>query len=286
VLTAAVALALAAPLLAVHDPHEIVSTGTAAPRATLPLGANALGQDLFSQVLYGARTSLLAGIAAAVLATTLSAVFGIAAAAPWKGRGLALGIIDLTMALPAVPLVVLLVVFWGPGFWPLATTLALLGWAPFARVVRTRAGGTLRAPYVEAARALGATEVRIVHRIVVPDAIPILFVKFLLTVRWAIVMEATLGLLGLADPGRISWGLMLHQAFSYPLLFVTDAWIWWAGPPALGIVAITLGLLAIGQAVDRWAVPVARASRRETHRAPEAQIRWEPDARQLSSTVS
>jgi ABC-type dipeptide/oligopeptide/nickel transport system permease subunit len=168
-----------------------------------------------------------------------------------------LAIIDLFLAIPAVPILVLLIAFLGPGFWPLVVALGLLGWAAFARIVRAQVLVTLRKDYVEAARAIGAPGTRLFRRAVLPEIAPILFTKFLLTVRWAVLLEATLGLLGLGDPGRVSWGLMLHQAFSYPLLFVTDAWIWWAGPPAIAIVGVSLGLMAIGQDLDYWLNPHA-----------------------------
>jgi ABC-type dipeptide/oligopeptide/nickel transport system permease subunit len=135
--------------------------------------------------------------------------------------------------------------------------MGLLGWAAFARIVRAQVIVTLRRDYVEAARAVGAAPARLFRHCVLPEVAPILFTKFLLTVRWAVLLEATLGLLGLGDPGRVSWGLMLHQAFSYPLLFVTDAWVWWAGPPALAIVLVSLGLMAVGQDLDHWLNPHA-----------------------------
>ncbi len=258
VLVVLILLALAAPLLSPEEPGRIAGDPAARPGARFWLGTNALGQDLFSHLLYGARTSLLVGFLAACLSTGLSAAVGISAGMWRQGQGMLMALVDLFLALPQVPLIVLLVVFWGPGFWPLVGTLALIGWAAFARVVRAQVSVTLRKEYVEAARALGATEGRVLRAIVLTEVAPILFTKFLLTVRWAVLMEATLGLLGLADPGRVSWGLVLHQAFGYPLLFLTDAWIWWVVPPAMGIVLVTVALMAVGQDVDLWLNPATR----------------------------
>jgi ABC-type dipeptide/oligopeptide/nickel transport system permease subunit len=140
--------------------------------------------------------------------------------------------------------------------------LALVGWAPFARIVRAQTLVALKRNHVEAARALGSPGLRLFRRGILPEIAPILFTKFLLTVRWAVLLEATLGLLGLGDPTRVTWGLMLHQAFAYPLLFVTDAWIWWAGPPAMAIALTSIGLAAVGQDLDTWLNPHA-APRRE-----------------------
>lgn len=251
------ALALLAPWLAPYDPQRIVGAPASRPSAQFRMGTNALGQDLLSHLLYGGRTSLLIGALTAAITTVLSATMGIAAGLWPRGRGLLLGIIDLFLAIPNVPIVVLLVVFLGPGFWSLVTALVLVGWAGFARIVFAQVRGTLQKDYVGAATALGATTARIVRSGVLPEVTSILFTKFLLTVRWAVLLEATLGLLGLADPGRVSWGLVLHQAFGYSLLFVTDAWVWWAGPPALAIVLTSLGLMAIGQDLDYWLNPHA-----------------------------
>lgn len=253
-----VTLALAAPLLAPYDPLKTVGDPAAPPGDHFRLGTNVLGQDLFSLLLYGARTSLLVGFLAAGLSTLLSAAAGVTAGLWSRGRGLVTALVDLFLAIPGVPLVVLLAVFLGPGFWPLVAALVGVGWAAFARIVHAQVAVTIRKDYVEAAWALGATPGRVIRTSILPEIAPILYTKFLLTVRWAVLMEATLGLLGLGDPGRVSWGLVLHQAFAYPLLFVTDAWLWWAGPPALGIVATSLGLMAIGQDLDLWLNPASR----------------------------
>lgn len=254
-----VATALAAPALAPQHPAQIVGEPAQPPGGPALLGTNALGQDLLSHLLYGARTSLLVGFLAGALSTVLSASAGVAAGLWPEVEGAVLAVTDLFLALPGVPVVILLVVFLGPGTWGLVAALGLMSWAAFARIVFSQARSTLRKEYAEAARALGSTTGRLARTVVLPEVAPVLYTKFLLTVRWAVLLEATLGLLGLGDPGRTSWGVVLHQAFAYPLLFVTDAWIWWAGPPALAIVATSVGLMAIGQDLDLWLNPRARA---------------------------
>lgn len=251
-------LALAAPSLVPYHPWDTVGGPAAPPGAHFRLGTNTLGQDLLSVLLYGARTSLMIGVLAAGLSTGLSAAVGVTAALWTRGRGAMTALIDLFLAIPSVPLVVLLAVFLGPGFWSLVAVLVLVGWAAFARIVQAQVQVTIRKDYVEAARALGARSGRVIRTSILPEIAPVLSTKFLLTMRWAVLMEATLGLLGLGDPSRVSWGLMLHQAFSYPLLFVTDAWMWWAAPPALAIVATSLGLMSIGRDLDLWLNPASR----------------------------
>ncbi|MDR7484055.1 MAG: ABC transporter permease subunit [Armatimonadota bacterium] len=254
-------LAIAAPVLAPYDPQQPVGGPVSPPDARFRLGTNALGQDLLSQVLYGARTSVLVGVLVAGASTILSAAVGTAAGMWQQGRRLLLVLVDLFLAIPGIPVVVLLVVFAGPGFWPLVVAMVLIGWAGFARIVAAQVRVTMAQAYVEAARAAGATASCIVRSSVLPEIAPILATKFLLTVRWAILLEAALGLLGLGDPARPSWGLILHQAFAHPLLFVTDAWAWWAGPPAAAIVLTSLALMAVGQDLDAWLNPQAATVR-------------------------
>lgn len=256
-LTVVVVLALGAPRLATHRPWELAGDPAAPPRPGLPLGTNALGQDLLSHLLYGARTSLLIGVLVAAAATALSGLVGTAAGAWARGRGWLLAATDLFLALPGLPIAVLVAAFLGPGFWTLVIALTLVSWAGFARITSAQVAVTLRKAFVEAGRAAGASEGRILRTCVLPEVASLLFSRFLLTVRWAILMEATLALLGLADPARVSWGLALHQAFSHPLLFVTDAWRWWALPPALAVVVTSLGLAAVGHDLDLWLNPAA-----------------------------
>lgn len=242
------AAAIAFPsALARFDPRAPSGPPAAAPDGVHRLGTNALGQDLFSQWLYGARTSLTIGVAVAALSTVLSGAGGTLAGVGGPSRGAVLAVIDGLLAIPHLPLIILIVSLIGPGWVTLVAVLALIGWPAYARVVRTQVQIVLRREYVEAARAAGARTLRIMRTCVLPEIAPILWTKFLLTMRWAILLEATLALLGLSDPARVSWGSMLSDAFAYPLLFVGNAWLWWALPPAVSIAAVTLALALLGR---------------------------------------
>jgi ABC-type dipeptide/oligopeptide/nickel transport system permease subunit len=219
------------------------------------LGTNALGQDLLSQWLSGARTSLSIGVGVAAVSTALSGAGGILAEVGGLSRGPVLVLTDGLLAIPHLPLIILIVSLVGPGWPTLVAVLALVGWPAYARVVRAQVQSLLRREFVEAARAAGATTARIVRTCVLPEIAPLLWTKFLLTMRWAILMEATLALLGLSDPARVSWGTVLSDAFAYPLLFVGNAWLWWALPPALSIAALTLALAMLGHDFETWLNP-------------------------------
>jgi ABC-type dipeptide/oligopeptide/nickel transport system permease subunit len=254
-------LAALAGVVAPHDPRAISGAILARPSVAHPLGTNDLGQDLLSAWLHGARISLAVGFGAALLSTALSGAIGILSVTARSVRPVLIGATDVVLAIPNLPLLVLATALMGPGTWRLVLLLAVVSWPAYARVVRAQTLVAVQRDYVLAARALGATEGRIVCRCLLPEVLPLLWTKFLLTTRWAILMEAVLALMGLADPTRASWGLTLSGAFAFPLLFVGDAWLWWALPPAVAIAAVTLALSAIGQDFELWLNPAARTAR-------------------------
>jgi ABC-type dipeptide/oligopeptide/nickel transport system permease subunit len=248
-------LAAGGGALAPHPPRATVGRPVEVPSRAHWLGTNDLGQDLLSQLLVGARFSLTIGTAAAALSTLLSGTVGVLAAAWPRAQAPLSALTDGVLAIPQLPALVLLLALRGPGPAHLAAGLALISWPAYARVVRSQAGGVLRRDYVEAARAAGATGTRVLRTCVLPEVLPVLWTKFLLTLRWTILMEATLALMGLGDPSAISWGLILQAAFGYPLLFATSAWAWWALPPALAIAILTVALSAVGRDFEAWLNP-------------------------------
>lgn len=258
VVVAMLAGAALAGVLAPFEPQRIAGLPISAPSVQHLLGTNDLGQDLFSLWLHGAGASLGTGFLTAALSTALAAAAAVVSVLWRPGRTAVLGLTDLMLAIPHLPVLVLLVARLGPGFWHLVAVLVMLGWPAYARVVRAQLLTTLQRDYVEAAQALGASGGRILLTCLLPDIAPLLWTKFLLTVRWAILMEATLALLGLGDPAEVSWGMMLNSAFTYPLLFVGRAWVWWALPAALSIALITVALAMIGRDFEMWLNPEAR----------------------------
>ncbi|MDR7482240.1 MAG: ABC transporter permease [Armatimonadota bacterium] len=258
VLAGTVLVALVAGALAPYPPRAIVGAPIEAPSGAHRLGTNDLGQDLLSLLLHGARRSLAVGFLAASCSTLLSAAVGTLSVLWRPARLPLLAATEGLMAIPNLPVIVLIVSLLGPGPTQLVAALAVLSWPAFARVVRTQVAGAIQRDYVEAARALGATEMRVFRACVLPEILPVLWTKFLLTLRWAIVMEAVLALMGLGDPTQPSWGMILQTAFAYPLLFVGTAWAWWALPPALAIAAVTLALAIIGQDFEAWLNPGLR----------------------------
>jgi len=268
VLACIVVATLAASILAPGDPRAITGLPVHSPDAAHPLGTNEVGQDLLAVWLHGGRISLLVGFLAALLSTATSGAVGMLSVTWRPARVPLLALTEVFLAIPGLLILVLILVITGPGTGRLILALALVGWPAFARIIRAQTLIAVRRDHVQAARALGATDVRIAWTCLLPEIAPLLFTKFLLTVRWAMLMEAALGLMGLGDPSRPSWGSMLGGAFSYPLLFLGDAWRWWALPPALAIAVTTVALSALtpGRATRAMADTPAMSEKREQRR--------------------
>ncbi len=283
VLALALTVAVLAPAIAPYDPRLPSGPPLLAPTRAHPLGTNDIGQDILSEWLWGARASLLVGLLVTLLSTALSWSVGIAAGLWRRTEGPLMAVTDLLLALPSIPLYLLIVVTSGPSRQTVVLTLGLLSWPAFARIVRAQTIALRGEAYVEAARAVGATPLRVALVHVLPGTFSSLPAKLVLTLRFAIFTEATLAFLGLGDPSAKSWGTMLSWAFGYPLLFVGNVWLWWVLPPALAIVLVVLAAtwLAIGldpaarhrlsrsgarpsTAAQRRATPVLRSPSRST----------------------
>jgi ABC-type dipeptide/oligopeptide/nickel transport system permease subunit len=248
-LAALVALALVGPLVG-PDPNvqpALASGSLAAPSAAHWLGTDQYSRDVFARVAHGARTSLTVAVVAVSVAAILGMVIGlIAGMAGSLLGGVLRRAIDIALALPRV--VVLLVLLATAGTLPLplfALVLGLTGWPALARLVR---GETLRlrhAPYVEAARALGAEPRRVALREILPGAIPPLLVAATLGTADAILLEAGLSFLGLGiQPPAPSWGGMLLEARDY---LGTAPWLLLA--PGLALVLATATATLLGDAL-------------------------------------
>jgi peptide/nickel transport system permease protein len=244
--------AVMAPLLAPYDPTLTSGQPLLAPTARHLLGTNDIGQDLLSQWLWGARSTLLVGLLVALLSTALSWTVGLAAGLWPRAQGPLVGLTELLLALPALPLYLLVLVLLGPGQRTVVVVLGVLSWPAFARIVRVQVLVTRQAPFVEAAYALGARRTRIALLHVLPATLNLLPAKLILTVRFAVFADATLAFLGLADQSTPAWGTMLGWAFNDPLLFTRGMWPWWVLPPAVGIALVVLSTTWLATGVEDW----------------------------------
>lgn len=252
---AGVLLVLAAPLLAPYDPTLAAGRPLAPPSAAHWLGTNDIGQDEWSRLLYGLRTSLLVAGGVAGLSTVLSWAVGLAAGFSRAAEAVLLPLAELLLALPSLPLYLLAITLLGPNLLNLVLLLGLLSWPGFARLVRSLVITERAAPYVVAAVAIGAGRWHIARYHLLPATLDILPAKLILIVRFAVFTEATLAFLGLGDPDAVSCGTMLNTAFADPLLFSRPVWPWLVLPPAGAVLGLVLATAALGRALERRRAP-------------------------------
>lgn len=240
------AIAVLAPVLAPYDPQQPLTLPLSAPSRHHLLGTNDLGQDNLSRLIHGTRSSLIVAVSVTVLSTGLSWIVGLAAGFVRRLEGLLIGLADLLLALPDLPLILLILTFIGATQTNVILVLGLLSWPAFAHVVRAIVIGARSSPYVEASRAIGGTSTYIIVHHLLPATLDALPTKLVLTVRYAVLAEATLAFLGLSGGNTISWGEMLNQAFRDPLLFSRDVWPWLIFPPTVAITALILATVWVG----------------------------------------
>ena len=251
-------VAVAAPLLAPFDPATRIGTPFSPPSAAHLLGTNDVGQDLLSELLFGARVSLVIGLAAATAATAIGTAVGLTAG---YARGLVdtvlMRVVDVMLSLPFLPLAIVVGVLLGPGLSTLVVLIAAVTWAGTARTLRSQVLSVRELDHVAAARAMGGGFAHVLWRHVVVDVAPLVVPQFVLAAKTAILLEASLAFLGLGDPATRSWGTTLSFAFERSA-FLTDAWIWWVTPPGVCIALAVLGFALIGHGLEEMSRPRLR----------------------------
>ena len=231
----------------------------APPSWAHPLGTDHFGRDLLSRVMVGAQNALWVGVVAVSIGLGLGLALGMLGgyAGGWWDRALS-AVLDALYAFPALLLAILLATAWGPGVTSSMVAVGISTVPAFARVARAAVLATKPQPYVEAARALGASTARLLARHILPNILPPLVIQSSLAFGSALLAEAALSYLGLGtQPPDPSWGRMLREAQSflalspYPALF-----------PGLAIALSVLGFNLLGDGLRDWMDP----ARRRTHR--------------------
>ncbi len=251
------AVAVLAPRIATHAPTQPVATPLSQPGPGLWLGADDLGRDLWSRMVWGSRVSLAAALSAACLTVAVGGVVGLAAAVfrGWIERG-SLWLANAMLAVPGLLLALVLVAGMGPGL-PAVILAVGLGGAPgYARLARTAFLQVSEEDYVMAARALGAGRLGIALRHLVPNASATLLSMATVHVAWSFMGTTTLTFLGLAgDPSIPEWGAMLNAGRS-----VLSTTPWPALIPGLAISLTILSTYSLGAYLARRSLPTARAA--------------------------
>ncbi len=224
------------------------------------LGTTESGEDVFSQLLVGTRTSVIVGFAAALISAIIGSAVGVFSGyfGGWTDRSLD-AFENWFLVIPALPLMIVLARLLDPSLTVLVAVIGLTSWAGTGRIVRAQVMTLRERAFVERARALGAGDLYIIKTHVLPNTLPLIFANTVLIVAVAILSEAALSFLGLGDPSRISWGSMLENAFGSGAPSA-GAW-WYVVPPGLCITILVLSVSLIGFLFEQVINPrLARAS--------------------------
>lgn len=224
------------------------------------LGADNAGADVFAQLVWGARISLMIGIMAAVISTFIGILVGIATG--YLGGivdELMMRIVDILLCLPILPLLLTLVFLFGKSVFYIVLFVAVFGWQGLARIIRSQVLSLRENAFIESAKASGASKSYIMLKHLLPNVLPIAFASMVLSVPAAILFEAALSFLGFGDPRVPTWGKMLHDAFGFGG-FTSLAW-WWILPPGLAITFLCLAFVFMGHAIDEVVNPRLRRRR-------------------------
>jgi len=237
--------AILGPLLSPYDPHDISFMPLSPPSGDHWLGVNDGGMDILSELLFGLRNTMVFGVIAGTAGLVIGIAFGLLSA--WLGGWLdqlLMRLADITLAIPAVMVLILLASFFRPSPLVLALTLAALAWPTTAKGVRAQALIVKNSLHIQAARRMGGTNRYIVFRHLMPELFPLYLISFAAKTRMAMFMEASLAFLGLFDPSRKSLGIMISYGLKY---YYLDIWANWLLPPilCLSLLIMTATFLAL-----------------------------------------
>ncbi|BDP43544.1 peptide ABC transporter ATP-binding protein (plasmid) [Deinococcus aetherius] len=255
-------MAIFAPLLTPYDPKAGIFDPWLRPSLTHPLGTTALGEDIFSQLLYGARLTLLIGLMSGAIATAIGTTLGLAAAYFGGRVDEAINTLaNVFLVLPGLPLLIVASAFLrGAGVWPIILVISLTGWAWGTRVLRSQALALRNRDFVHAAVASGEGPGRIIFREMLPNLAGIIAANFFSTALYAVLSEAALSFIGIGDVGQTTWGTMLFWAQGKQAL-LNNAW-WWVAAPGLSIALLGTAFALVNFGIDEISNPrVGRAGK-------------------------
>jgi peptide/nickel transport system permease protein len=244
-----VCLALAGPVLVPWDPHDISFIPLDPPSFQHWLGVNDGGMDIFAELVYGLRNTVIFGMTAAAAGLVLGSVTGLFGA--WKGGWtdqILMRLADIVLAIPSIMILILVAAFFRPPPWVLALTLAALTWPTTARGIRAQTLTFKSSLHIQAARHMGGSSRYIIFRHLMPELFPMYLINFAAKLRMAVFMEASMAFLGLFDPAQKSLGLMIHYGLKY---YYMDIWLSWLTPPILLLSMLIMGTTFVTVSFER-----------------------------------
>lgn len=257
-----ISAAIFAPLLAPRSMLDVTllmdQPRFAPPSWAHPLGTDHQGRELWVRMLWGARVSLIVGIAATAMSMFIGTLVGMAAG---HFTGLTAGIImrfvDFFLVLPSLILAIVLSSVLSRGVLTIVIAIGVTSWAGTARVVRAQTLSVESRPYIERSRVLGAGHMHIIIKHLFPAVLPLVMANTTLTVGSAIIAESTLAFLGLGDTTQQSWGTILKNAMDVSA--ATSGYWWYVIIPGLAILLVVLAFTLVGRAFESITNPTMRS---------------------------
>lgn len=222
------------------------------------LGTNSAGHDVWTELVYGARISLLVGLLSAAIATSLGVLYGVVSG--YLGGFVdefLMRLVDILLCLPVLPILLVLIRYFAANVFLIVVLIAIFGWQGLSRVIRSRILSLKEMAFVESAKAAGASDSYLILHHLIPNVTPIAIPALILSIPGAIITEAALSFLGFGDPNAATWGRILYSA--YQLGGLHAWWVWL--PAGLVITLLCLGFVFIGHAVDEIINPKLRRRR-------------------------
>ncbi|NJE62476.1 ABC transporter permease [Thermococcus sp. 21S7] len=222
------------------------------------MGTDYLGRDLWAGIIWGSRVSLTIGILVSVLSTVIGLVYGVTSAyLGGNADEFMMRINEIFASIPSLPILILIGATVGHvTLMFIVLLLVIFGWMGIARIARSMALQIKEQTYIEAAKALGAGNGRIIFKHILPQLLPYAFAVIALSVPGAVIAEASLSFLGIGDPTAVTWGQILNAAQAQAA--TTKGYWWWVLPPGLGIAVVGLTFVLIGTALDKILNPRLR----------------------------
>jgi len=256
-------IALLAPVIAPHEPFQILRNPEGRiitlrpPSAQHLLGTTPLGQDIFSQLIYGTRTALMVGISAGFLVSVIGTLVGLASGF-YGGRvdNALMWITDVTFGIPFLPIIILLAAYFGASMLNIILAVGLLLWRGAARAIRSQVLELRERELVQVAQVAGASPLRIMFIHIAPNIFPFSALYASLSMGWAILTEASISFLGLGSDTSVSWGYMLHEAFQSQAM--PRGLMWWFIPPGICILLLVFSAFAVGRGFEEVMIPSLR----------------------------
>lgn len=252
-------LAVLGPILSPYDPGARNYDEAGKLLRLMPpsrdhwLGTTVLGRDVFSQMLWGARTAMIVGLLTALGTVVIGLNVGLVAGY-FGGRidAFLMRITDILLGLPFLPFIIVLLSLTDRSIWTIIFAMTFVMWRSTARIVRAEVMSLRERQFVAAARTTGAGDADILYREIAPNVMPLAVTSITFALAWAIITEASIGFLGFGDPDVVSWGSIIYDAYASQAMYRAP---WWVVPPGVAIMILVTSVYFIGRAYEEVTNP-------------------------------